>query len=82
VARRSILSPGTQLHSHSEVEDSILMHNVEVGRNAVVRRAIVDKDVRIEEGAQVGVDAAADRERFVVSAGGVVVIGKGEVVKP
>jgi glucose-1-phosphate adenylyltransferase len=80
-ARRSILSPGAHLHSHSVVEDSILMHNVEVERNAVVKRAIVDKDVRIEEGAQVGVDPEADRERFVVSAGGVVVIGKGEVVK-
>src|SRR3954452_437649 len=80
-ARRSILSPGAHLHSYSVVEDSILMHNVDVGRHAVVKRAIVDKDVQIEEGAQVGVDPAADRERFVVSAGGVVVIGKGEVVK-
>jgi len=82
VARRSILSPGAYLNSYSLVEDSILMHHVDVGRHAVVKRAIVDKDVRIEEGAQVGVDPAADRERFVVSAGGVVVIGKGEVVKP
>ena len=80
VARRSVLSPGAHLHSYSEVEDSILMHDVEVGRNAVVRRAIVDKDVRIAPGAQIGVDAAADRERFAVSPGGVVVIGKGAVV--
>jgi glucose-1-phosphate adenylyltransferase len=82
VARRSILSPGAHLHSHSEVEDSILMHGVEVGRDAVVRRAIVDKDVRIEPGAEIGVDPDADRERFVVSAGGVAVVGKGAVVKP
>jgi glucose-1-phosphate adenylyltransferase len=81
VARRSILSPGAHLHSFSEVEDSILMHGVQVGRNAVVRRAIVDKDVRIEPGAQIGVDLAADRERFVVSPGGVAVIGKGAVVQ-
>jgi glucose-1-phosphate adenylyltransferase len=80
VARRSILSPGVQLHSYSEVEDSILMHGTDVGRNAVVRRAIVDKDVRIAPGAQIGVDAEADRERFTVSAGGIVVIPKGEVV--
>jgi glucose-1-phosphate adenylyltransferase len=80
VARRSILSPGVQLHSYSEVEDSILMHGVDVGRDAVVRRAIVDKDVRIGPGAQIGVDAEADRERFTVSAGGIVVIPKGEVV--
>jgi glucose-1-phosphate adenylyltransferase len=81
VARRSILSPGAHMHSYSEVEDSILMHGVEVGRDAVVRRAIVDKDVRIEPGAQIGVDPAADRDRFVVSPGGVVVIGKGAVVE-
>jgi glucose-1-phosphate adenylyltransferase len=80
VARRSIISPGAHLHSYSEVEDSILMHGVDVGRNAVVRRAIVDKDVRIEPGAQIGVDPEADRDRFVVSDGGVVVVGKGAVV--
>jgi glucose-1-phosphate adenylyltransferase len=80
VARRSIISPGAHLHSYSEVEDSILMHGVDVGRNAVVRRAIVDKDVRIEPGAQIGVDPDADRDRFVVSDGGVVVVGKGAVV--
>ncbi len=81
VARRSILSPGVHLHSYAEVEDSILMHDADVGRNAVVRKAIIDKDVRIAPGAQIGVDPAADRERFAVSAGGVVVVPKGEVVE-
>ncbi len=80
-ARRSVISPGVHLHSWSEVEDSILMPGVQVGRKAVVRRAIVDKNVQIEEGAQIGVDAAADRERFVVSDNGIVVIGKGAVVE-
>jgi glucose-1-phosphate adenylyltransferase len=80
IARRSVLSPGAHLHSYSKVEDSILMQGVEVGRNAVVRRAIVDKNVRIADGAQVGVDPDADRERFAVSPSGVVVIGKGAVV--
>jgi glucose-1-phosphate adenylyltransferase len=79
-ARRSVLSPGAHLHSHAEVEDSILMHGVEVGREAVVRRAIVDKNVRIEPGARIGIDPEADRARFAVSPSGVVVIGKGEVV--
>lgn len=81
IARRSVLSPGVHLHSYAEVEDSILFGGVEVGRDAVVRRAIVDKNVRFEPGAQVGVDAEADRERFAVSANGVVVIGKGAVVE-
>jgi glucose-1-phosphate adenylyltransferase len=80
VARRSVLSPGVHLHSYAEVEDSILMHNVDVDRNAVVRRAILDKDVRVAAGAEIGVDPRADRERFTVSAGGIVVIPKGEVI--
>ena len=80
-ARRSVLSPGVHLHSYAEVDDSILFGGVEVGRDAVVRKAIVDKNVRFEPGAQVGVDVEADRERFAVSANGVVVIGKGAVVE-
>src|SRR4051812_10635710 len=75
--RRSILSPLTHLHSYALVEDSILMHGVEIARSAVVRRAIVDKNVFIGEGVEIGVDPEADRERFDVSAGGVVVIPKG-----
>jgi glucose-1-phosphate adenylyltransferase len=66
VARRSILSPGVHLHSYAEVEDSIVMHGAEIGRNAVVRRAIIDKDVRIAPGVTIGVDSEADRERFKV----------------
>jgi len=81
VARRSILSPGVHLNSFAEVEGSILMHGVEVGRGAVVRRAIVDKDVRIAPGARIGVDPDADRQRFTLSPGGVVVIPKGAVVQ-
>jgi glucose-1-phosphate adenylyltransferase len=80
VARRSILSPGVHLHSYSEVEDAILMHGADVGRGAVVRHAIIDKDVRIADGARIGVDPEADRERFKVSDSGIVVIPKGEVV--
>ena len=54
---------------------------VDVGREAVVRNAIVDKNVRIAPGAQIGVDAEADRARFTLSAAGVVVVGKGVVVE-
>ena len=79
--RRSVLSPGVHVHSFAEVEDSVLMQGVDVGRSAVVHRAIIDKNVRIADGAQVGVDLEADRKRFTVSAGGVVVIPKGATVE-
>ena len=79
--RRSILSPLSYVHSYSLVEDSILMHEVEIGRNAVVRKAILDKDVVVEAGASVGVDHDADRARgFTVTETGITVVGKGVVV--
>ncbi|MBW3576708.1 MAG: glucose-1-phosphate adenylyltransferase [Actinobacteria bacterium] len=78
--RRSVLSPGVLVESHAQVEGSVLMQDVVVGRNAVVRNAIVDKNVVIAEGARIGVDPDLDRERFTVSDGGVVVIGKGQRV--
>jgi glucose-1-phosphate adenylyltransferase len=81
VVRRSILSPRVHVHSFAEVEDSVLMHEVDIGRNAVVRHAILDKNVRVAEGAEIGVDPVADRKRFTISDGGVVVVGKGVTVE-
>jgi glucose-1-phosphate adenylyltransferase len=77
-----VLSPSVQIHSYASIEDSVLMPGVEVGRGAVVKRAIVDKNVYIHPGAQIGVDLEADKERFTVSHGGIVVVGKGDVVEP
>ena len=68
------------MNSYSLVEDAILMHGVDVGRSAVVRRAILDKNVHIGEGVEIGVDPVADRERFRVSSAGIVVIPKGQRV--
>jgi glucose-1-phosphate adenylyltransferase len=79
--RRSVLSPEVYVRHNAEVEDSVLLDGVDVGENAVVRRAIVDKNVVIEPGATLGVDLERDRERFVVSPGGTVVVGKGERVR-
>jgi glucose-1-phosphate adenylyltransferase len=79
--RRSILSPGVRVHSRSLVEGSVLMHDVDIGQDAVVRNAILDKNVQVPEGARIGVDLDRDRERFVVSDGGVVIIGKGQKIE-
>ena len=78
--RRSVLSPSVTVHSYAEVEGSVLMPGVDVGQRAVVRNAIVDKNVQIPAGTQIGVDPDADRARFTVSESGIVVIGKGQKV--
>ncbi|MEA2009768.1 MAG: glucose-1-phosphate adenylyltransferase [Actinomycetota bacterium] len=82
MARRSIISSDVRLHSYASVEDSLLLQGVSVGRGAVVRRAIIDKNVEIPDGAQIGVDEQADRDRFTVTESGLVVIGKGDTVDP
>ncbi len=74
--RKSILSARVFVHSGADVEGSVLMDRVDVGRDAVVRNAIIDKNVVIPPGYRIGCDPAADAERFTVSANGVVVIGK------
>jgi glucose-1-phosphate adenylyltransferase len=79
---RSVLSPGAHVHSWAQVDSSVLMQGVQVGRHAVVRNAILDKDVVVPEGARVGVDIDRDRELYTVSDNGIVVIGKGQSVVP
>jgi len=81
IVRRSVLSPGVSVHSRALVEDSVLLDGVDVGRDAIVRRAIIDKNVKIPPGARIGVNPEEDRARgFTMSDDGVVVLGKGEVV--
>jgi glucose-1-phosphate adenylyltransferase len=76
--RTSVLSPRVHLHSHAQITASVLFSGVEVGRSAVVRNAILDKDVCVEPGAEIGIDLEADREAgFTVSEGGIVVVPKG-----
>jgi len=71
---RSIVSPRVTVAAGATVEESILLPGVQVGEGAVVRRAIVDEDVVVPPGARIGIDAAADRRRFVVTPAGVVVV--------
>ncbi|SCX38079.1 glucose-1-phosphate adenylyltransferase [Klenkia marina] len=75
--RGSVVSPGVRVDSASYVEDSVLMDGVHIGEGAVVRRAILDKNVVVPPFARIGVDHEADRARYHVSAGGVTVLGKG-----
>ncbi len=80
---RSILSPSVYVDDHAVVSDSILMSDVRIGPGAIVRRAILDKNVVVPAGMQIGVDVETDRARgFTISDAGVVVIPKGYVFGP
>lgn len=82
LVRRSVLSPNVFIHSWADVQDCVLMDNVRIGRHAVVRRAIIDKNVIVPDGVRIGVDEDEDRRRFTRSADGIVVIGKGARLDP
>jgi glucose-1-phosphate adenylyltransferase len=79
--RESVLSPGVRVHSWATVDRSVVLDCTHIGRRAVVRDAILDKNVVIGEGVEVGVNKDDDRARgFTVSDAGITVVGKGEQV--
>ena len=73
---RSVLSRGVRVHSLANVEDSIIFPDVEVGEKARIRRAIIDRAVRIMPGERIGFDLEEDKKRFTVSDSGIVVISQ------
>ncbi len=85
---RSILSPMVRINSFSKVEDSILMDGVDVGEHSTIKRAIVDKRVKIPPHTKIGCDPEEDRRQYAVTEGGIAVItrhtlfptGEGEMV--
>src|SRR5438309_3635820 len=70
----SVLCPNVRVHSFCAIDECILMPGVRVGRHARIRRAIIDRDVLIPSGAQIGYNPEADRRRHTVTESGVVVV--------
>jgi len=76
----SILFPNVRINSFSEVTGSVVMEGVDIGRHARIKRAIIDKHVRIPQKMEIGFDLKKDRKRFKVTSSGIVTIPKGTVL--
>ena len=72
--KRSLLFSSVYVHSWATVEDSVILPGADIGRHAVLKRCVVDKQCRIPEGMQIGVDPEADRQRFHVSPKGITLV--------
>ena len=78
---RSVLHPRVRIHSYTEVDESILMDGVDVGRHSKIRRCIIDKGVKIPPYTTIGHDLELDRQRFTVTESGIVVVPKGAEIE-
>ncbi len=72
--KRSLLFSDVRVNSYSSIEDSVILPNVDVGRHVVLKRVIVDKNCKIPDGMEIGVNIEEDRKRFHVSENGVTLI--------
>jgi glucose-1-phosphate adenylyltransferase len=82
LVKGSVLGRGVRVHSGAMVEDSVIFDDCDIGRNARVRRAILDKNATVPEGASIGWDLEKDRQSHYVSENGIVVVeGLGSAVK-
>jgi len=74
VVRNSLLFSAVRIEERSQVESSVIMPGVHIGRGCIIRNAIIDEHCDIPDNTQIGVDIAQDRERFDVTPRGVVLI--------
>jgi glucose-1-phosphate adenylyltransferase len=74
VVRRSLLFSDVRVNSYSEIEDSVILPKVDVGRYVTLKRCVIDKNCRIPEGLEVGVNLADDRRRFHVTDQGITLV--------
>ena len=72
--KRSLLFTGVRVNSFSSLEEAVVLPDCMIGRNATLRKVVLDRGVKIPEGLSVGFDEKLDRQRFRVSEGGVCLI--------
>jgi glucose-1-phosphate adenylyltransferase len=70
----SLLFSNVRVHDYSTIDGAVVLPRVRVGERCVIRRAIIDEGTLIPDDMQIGVDPAADAERFYVTEGGVALV--------
>ncbi|MCB2189391.1 MAG: glucose-1-phosphate adenylyltransferase [Deltaproteobacteria bacterium] len=76
LVRNSVLFNNVVVRSYSEVDESVVMDDVVIGRNCIVKKAIIDKQNSLPEGTKIGLNPKEDRHRFTVTNRGITVVPK------
>jgi glucose-1-phosphate adenylyltransferase len=74
MVRRAVLGRGVRVHTGATVEDSIVFDNCDIGRRCKIRRAILDKNLKIPADTVIGYDLEQDRQRYHVTDSGIVTV--------
>ena len=72
----SVLGRNVFVHTGAQIDECVIFDNVDIGRHCKVRRAIIDKNVKLPQGTEIGYNRADDEKRYFVSESGIVVIDK------
>ncbi|WP_019614569.1 glucose-1-phosphate adenylyltransferase [Psychromonas ossibalaenae] len=75
--KKSVLGFKCFVGQDTEIFESVLLGDTKIGKNCILTKVIIDKDVMIADNVQIGVNLEADKKRFTVSDDGIVVIPKG-----
>jgi glucose-1-phosphate adenylyltransferase len=79
--KRSLLFTGVRVNSYTHVEDAVVMPYVEIGRNARLKKVVIDRGVVVPDGLVVGEDPVADAKRFRRTENGVCLITRPMIAK-
>ncbi|MBT8437552.1 MAG: glucose-1-phosphate adenylyltransferase, partial [Gammaproteobacteria bacterium] len=81
--KRSLLFSNVRVHSYCEIVDSVILPDVEIGRNARIKKAIIDRGCNIESGMVIGEDHEQDKQRgFRITEKGVVLVTPDMLAQP
>ena len=78
----SVIGVGSHVHHGADLENVVLLDDVTVGPDTVLRNCVIDKNVIVPAGVKIGVDPAVDAEYSTVSDGGVTVVAKNSIITP